>query len=139
LHALWILDPDAEKTKELEKLLALKPGEAIEPSPGFVLRAQIGTGFNASQRQVTGENTVFSAATRLYFTFVLGKTAGRHQMRWQVLDSTGKNLVDQTWEMEFFKRDFALVGTGVWQTPGAYQAIWSMDGAERKKIKFELR
>jgi tetratricopeptide (TPR) repeat protein len=139
LSALWILDPEGPGARELEALLGLKDEPDAPPSPGYVVRAQIGAGYSAAKRAATDEAAAFPAGARLYFVLALGRAAGRHTVRWQALDGQGRAIGEQAWDAELFEREFAFVTTGAWGSPGRYEAVWSMDGAERKRLTFELK
>ncbi len=139
LHALWILDPDGPGAKELAAAMSLQDEPPLEPSPGFVLRAQTGAGFSAPKREATGEAASFPVNTRVYFTLALRNAVGRHIVRWRLTDPEGRTAVDQTWNMEFFGRDVALVGVGLWAAPGPYVSVWTMDDATRSQKTIELK
>jgi tetratricopeptide (TPR) repeat protein len=139
LHALWILAPGSAGAKELETALKLQDEAAQDPSPGFVARAQLGSAYNDRTRTVSGENTVFAAGGRVYFTLVLRNAVGRHVVRWQVTDPNGKSEAEQVWDMEFFGRDLALVASGAWSLPGKYRSVWTMDDAVRSQLTFDLK
>jgi hypothetical protein len=136
---MWLLAPDDPKTKDLETTLALKSEAKAAESPGFVLRAQVGAGYNAARRTVTNEGASFPVGTRLYFVLVVGNAVGRHAVRLQVQDQTDREWLSQTWPVEFFGRDFALVSAGSWTAAGTYRIVWSVDGVTRAQKGFELK
>lgn len=138
LHAMWILDPDNPGIAGLTAALSVTDEAVVEPSPGFVARAQVGTGYNPNTHNATGNGGDQTVGTRMYCSFVLDKAAGRHQIRWQVAGPDGETVADESWSMEFFGREFGFSETVVWYQPGEYRVIWSMDDAVRSQATFRL-
>jgi len=139
LFALWVLEPESKSTADLAATLKLPNEPDKEPSPGFVVRAEIGSGYEARSFRVLNAATVFPAGNRVFLSLVLGNAYGKKRIRLLVQDPNGKTAVDEETEMEFFGFDFGMVRTGTWNFPGQWTASWLMDDAPRATLTFTLQ
>lgn len=139
LHALWVLDREGDLAAKLEQALKLNAEPPINQSPGFIISAESGAGYDFRSRRVTDAGQPIPLGKRAYLTFVLGGVAGRHDVRVRIDGPDGNALVDERFTVEFFGKDFAIVRTGSWAKPGQYQVHWWLDGVERAGCTFVLQ